>query len=986
MKSIFGGSFWLSFPVRYILFSFLGASCLLGIGGCLTSYKSPKEPWRSVSQDSSLNFQEIKKKGETHARVVLPNNLEVLLISSPSIQKSSVAMSVPVGSWADPKEHLGLAHFLEHMLFLGTREFPEVGEFGNYLRTNSGYMNAYTAKELTNYMVEVNPDALDGALNRFSKFFISPTLDPKFADREKNAVHSEYDKNIQDDGWRLWASLVGHLAPEGHPLRKFNIGSLSTLARVDSKVLRDFYEAHYSSDTMKLVVLSRHSIAELKSFAEKYFVDVPNRNLRGKNSNPTPPENWSGDTLIEMKTLESKNQIVLSFPVPTFNGKWRTKPERMLENILGSKSKGSLLSYLKRQNLATDLSVMNFDMVDYGSETSLILVMVDLTDHGGRSRDEVVRAALSHFATIRAEGFKDYTFEENRTMAKLAYQNKQVRDGARVAAEYARNMLSFPALEIDESTLLIFENNSDLINYYLQQMTSEKMSLIYMNQNVKGNRRDPFYGTEYNLSRLSESQRKSFAAASQRPLSETMYPEANPYIPSSFDLYKSDKTQFPTPLFSDQRRLWFQQETSSNLRPRGFLSVRVLSPVAGESARSSLLNQLYARSIMYSASEQLDQMRRAGYDVQLDASPFGLEVSLRGYSGSFPAAAQSLLASPGNILRTLKISEENFRAIQQNLKREIESADQESAIDVLIQDASFYRHPRNFRLVDYKPFISRVSLQELNNFVNRFYEKISLDGLVYGNLRKDDFGFLSKDFVSAMGSKMMTENEIAALLGREKMLKPSQKFAHITKGANNNNAMVTFVQTGSAEPSNYALSQLVGNMISSDYFTEMRTHQQLGYIVQGGFSVRASKDVSRLVFLIQSANHPAESLIQKSDAFLTSYLTTINQKVDQNLQASIQGLITEWKSRPTDMDSKFKDLVQLQRDRNANFRFYEDLIQEVQKITPAKAKEFARVFFDPRKQERFSFYYSAKNNPLPKPAPGEMKVTSREDFFSKTNE
>jgi insulysin len=984
MKTILNGlRLYIGF-VEYFLFSF-ALFGLIALAGCRTSYKSQKEAWRSVSQDSSLSYQEINKKGEAHARMVLPNGLEVLLISSPSIQKSSAAMAVPVGSWADPKEHLGLAHFLEHMLFLGNREFPDVGEFGNFLRTNSGYTNAYTAKELTNYMVEVNPDALDGTLNRFSKFFISPTLDPKFADREKNAVHSEYDKNIQDDGWRMWASLIGHLSPEGHPLRKFNIGSLKTLANVDSKTLRDFYESHYSSDTMKLVIMSKHSLSDLRTLAEKYFLEVPHRNLRGKNSNPVPPENWRGGTLIEMKTLESKNQIVLSFPVPTFNGKWRAKPERILENILGSKTKGSLLSHLKRRNLATDLAVMNFDMVDYGSETSLIFVMIDLTDQGGQSRDEVVRTALSHFAKIRADGYKDYTFQENQTMAKLSYESKQVRDGARVASEYARNMLSYPALEIDERTLLIFHNDGELIDFYLKQMTSDKMSIIHMNQKIKGTRRDPFYGTEYNLSRLTESQIKSFAAVSQRPLAGTTYPPANVYIPTNLDLYKNQSTRWPVPLFDNQKRLWFFQETSANTKPRGFLSLRVLSSAAGESARSSLLTQLYAKSIIYSATEQIDQMKRAGYDLEIDASPFGIEVSLRGYSGSFPAAVQSLLASKENILRNVRISEESFRAIRQTLQREIESADQDSAIDVLIQNANFYRHPRNFRLVDYKPFAAQVSLQDLKSFVDRFYQKISIDGMIYGNLKKEDFSFLAQDFVAAMGSQEMTENEVSSLLGKEKTLGSSQKFAHVAAGANNNNAMVSFVETGSAEPENYALSQLVGNMISSDYFTEMRTHQQLGYIVQGGFSVRASKDASRLVFLIQSANHSAESLIQKSDTFLRNYLTQMDRKIDQNLKASAQGLVTEWKSRPTDMDNKFKDFVQLQRNRKANFRFYEELIQEVQKITPEKAKEFARTYFDPSKQNRFSFYYSGKNNPSAKPAEGEVGVSDRDDFFKKTN-
>ena len=87
-------------------------------------------------------------------------------------------MDIRVGSLADPAGHQGLAHFLEHMLFLGTEKYPQVGEYDKYLAEFQGYHNAFTAREHTNYHFEVNHDGFRGALDRFGQFFISPCSMP----------------------------------------------------------------------------------------------------------------------------------------------------------------------------------------------------------------------------------------------------------------------------------------------------------------------------------------------------------------------------------------------------------------------------------------------------------------------------------------------------------------------------------------------------------------------------------------------------------------------------------------------------------------------------------------------------------------------------------------------------------------------------------------------------------------------------------------
>ena len=80
----------------------------------------------------------------------LPNKLKCLLISDLDADKSAASVNVNVGALLDPLEYQGLAHFLEHMLFMGTEKYPKEDEYSEFLNNNSGNYNAYTDLDVTN--------------------------------------------------------------------------------------------------------------------------------------------------------------------------------------------------------------------------------------------------------------------------------------------------------------------------------------------------------------------------------------------------------------------------------------------------------------------------------------------------------------------------------------------------------------------------------------------------------------------------------------------------------------------------------------------------------------------------------------------------------------------------------------------------------------------------------------------------------------------
>src|SRR5690606_34358628 len=150
----------------------------------------------------------------------------------------------------------------EHMLFLGTEKYPQADDYQRFISDNAGQHNAYTAFDHTNYFFTIKPDALDNALDRFSRFFIDPLIDENYIEREQHAVHSEYQARLRDEG-RRQMDVMKTVMDQAHPFAKFSIGNLETLSGEDKPVRPDllaFYQKHYVANNMALSLISPQSL------------------------------------------------------------------------------------------------------------------------------------------------------------------------------------------------------------------------------------------------------------------------------------------------------------------------------------------------------------------------------------------------------------------------------------------------------------------------------------------------------------------------------------------------------------------------------------------------------------------------------------------------------------------------------------------------------------------------------------------------------
>lgn len=167
------------------------------------------------------------------------------------IRNAAAAMVVGVGSMSDPPECQGLAHFLEHLLFMGSTKYPEENGYDAFISKHGGSDNAYTELEYTVYHFEIAQEYLGKALDMFAQFFTSPLLSEKSVERELNSIESEFQLVKNSDGSRLqhlMSHTCGHTSSE-HPFAKFSWGNLQSLQeepkrnQIDPMVeLRKFYD------------------------------------------------------------------------------------------------------------------------------------------------------------------------------------------------------------------------------------------------------------------------------------------------------------------------------------------------------------------------------------------------------------------------------------------------------------------------------------------------------------------------------------------------------------------------------------------------------------------------------------------------------------------------------------------------------------------------------------------------------------------------
>jgi Secreted/periplasmic Zn-dependent peptidases, insulinase-like len=312
----------------------LGAVLVMGLQGCTASQPD-------AENRAAIVIQKSPKDTRQYATLTLSNGMEVILVEDTSSEIAAVSLALGVGSFQNPEHQQGLAHYLEHMLFLGTEKYPDPNTLQQFIDHNSGSWNAYTAPDHTNYFFSLPAGKLDEALDMFSDYFKAPRFDLEYSDKERNAVNSEWSMGRSQDG-RIINYLNGVTGNPAHPASQLAVGNLDTLSDKPGSVLNEdlvaFFERYYSANIMKLVMVSNKSLAEQTLLATKHFSAIENNNI----DKPAVPVTGVTETQMSKKihyaSVMDLKMIMLRFPMPNNSELWKNNRMNMLTAYWHQKS------------------------------------------------------------------------------------------------------------------------------------------------------------------------------------------------------------------------------------------------------------------------------------------------------------------------------------------------------------------------------------------------------------------------------------------------------------------------------------------------------------------------------------------------------------------------------------------------------------------------------------------------------------------------
>jgi nardilysin len=406
------------------------------------------------------------------------------------LRNAAAAMLVGTGSFHDPPECQGMAHFLEHLLFMGSERYPEENAYDRYMSTHGGDDNAYTEAEHTVYHFEIPQEHLAGALDMFAQFFVHPLLLESSVERELNAIESEFQLVKNSDGTRS-DHLLQYTCGRGfeeHPFSKFGWGnykSLKTLPeqqKVDPmKLLREFYDAHYYASNMRLVVIGGYSLDYLQEIVVKSFSDVRSKDALGsytwKDTRPSPFKEYglplarsSLEKIFYVAPVRDRHYLAVTWQLPSQFDHWKSKPCDYIAHLIGHEGKGSLLASLKSKSWATACSAgVADDGEENGSSHALFRVTFMLSEEGIDRWREVVSELYKYVGMLRyhcEKGLPDWIHEELKSIYEVAHKYADEQSPEDFAVDLVDEMSPWyntPPERLLDATGLLFEYRPDII-------------------------------------------------------------------------------------------------------------------------------------------------------------------------------------------------------------------------------------------------------------------------------------------------------------------------------------------------------------------------------------------------------------------------------------------------------------------------------------------------------------------------------------------
>lgn len=914
-------------------YSLLAATVLLGsvwLAGCESTGPSSAATdgqQSAVVAVENINIIKSPNDDRQYSAVMLPNGLQAVLVTDPASEVAAVSLAVKVGSYQDPDSQLGLAHYLEHMLFLGTEKYPEPNSFQKFVDGNAGVWNAYTARDHTNYFFQLKADQLDKALDFFSDYFRAPTFDPQYSDKERNAVNSEWSMGRTNDNWIMYR-ISGLTSNPAHPAHRFTTGNLETLSDKPGSLLQEelraFYNRYYSANNMKLTIVGNQSQAQLKALAEKHFSSIPNKNT------PRPEVKVPGLTKAEqgqhihVKTLKDLKQLFIEFPIADNSDLWRVKPNEYLHYLISSEEPGTLGEQLRREGLANSVSA-SVSPDEYGMDGTFS-VYVDLTAKGMDNKDRIISSIFAYIELMQAKGVDERYYREIKAMWDKDFASAEKQKPLQQAMELSPKQFDYPVANLLNSGYVYERFDATAINAVLKQLTPARARIWHVSNSEATDQTVPFYEGGYAVKKFTRAELKNWAN-----LGKTMEFK----LPPENDLFTDKPAPIVAATHLKPHKVIEQKGVEAWLvhnehfqEDKGLLELTLNIDFAYNSIEELVAANLVSDIYNMHQTSLVDRAGRAGITIGLTLSAEkGQLFSIYGYTEKQSGLVQTLLQ---DYVR-LNLTEEDLAKAKDRLVKNIANNKKEIPIrQAFNRFGLLTRAKGNWSDDDVIAAAQTISLAQLQTHHRQVLANHLLRIYAAGNFTDEVVRNIATQSAATLGSRKLPAERYLAQTIKPEAGKLVSDNLDIDP---TDNALVDIYLGTQQDLSQQAQLMLLNGLFSTDIFTQLRTNEQLGYVV--GSTASALNDYPLFGLYVQTTNTSLVDLKARMDKFRRDYLTSLQALEPAQLEQLKAAEIAQILQKPNDYRAEAARYLQEFKEAKFSFDRKEQFVAELQKVTKA---------------------------------------------------
>ena len=869
--------------IRLPVMGLLLGSLLLGC--------SQREESTDTTADSSMDSPTVSvivspNDSREYRSLSLANGIEVLLVSDPQVEKSAAALSVGVGLMFDPMDYQGMAHYLEHMLFMGTEAFPEVDAYMNFMSENGGSRNAYTWLDITNYMFEIKNSAYEGALDRFSHFFKTPLLDPEYIEKEKNAVNAEWSMRREMDYFgmfKLGRSFLGD-----HPANRFLIGNLESLADKPGSSLHsatvEFFDKYYSGNLMKVAMVSDRDLDQMEALARQYFAGVPNKGV----AEPVVTEQIdmakAAGKLVHYVPLEDQRMLQMDFLIDANDDQFRVKPNKYLAYILGSEMPNTPAARLKELGWASSLGVMASPngLGNYGTFS----IQVDLTEAGMAQRSTIVDMVLGYIELLRTEGVDDRFANEFATSLTNRFRFLEKTNDFAYVSQLAEVMQNYPTLHAIDAPYRFEGFEADAVSSVLEQLTPERLNVWFVSKDEPATEEMHFYAGKFSVEPLEVStSTEQMALASANGLA---MPALNTLLPESFAVDHA-AGQTVKVVDTESAEFWLQGSATFPEQPKGFTQLQLNTNEQAKSPDASVLSALWVDLYRQQQTTLLTEASIAGMNASVSPG-FGIQMTFSGFTDKQPELIKRSLEA----LR-IEPSEEEFTQAVDRFTRGLENSRFGFPVRQLFPAIRRLTQTGTFNQKDLLQAANAATLASLSGHIEQQLSSAYVRGYRFGNYSEKDVQSLA-DLIARVlpnrsGDSYTRADTYAPQPGSTLVYQESLPVEDL--------GMAYLFAAPTASIENVAKGELLAAHLSNRAFNQLRTEEQLGYAA-GGFATQLG-DHPMVGFYIQTPVKAPIAMLERFDRYRTEFASDLEALDQAEFESIKAGVLTDLTQPPKNL-------------------------------------------------------------------------------------